>query len=87
MQTKKTKEKDASKLVPRQRNSTETMSTLCWKDGISDITDGAVEMMGSGSISQEIFMVYAYHFVSTLLNSEPLILFSTDMEANGINML
>jgi len=42
----------------------------------TNVPDIAMEMTGSGSMTQEIFMVYVNHFVSNLqLDHGPVILF------------
>jgi len=62
----------------RQRTEEMTRETTTaprWTVGI-DIPDITVETTGSGSMTQEVFMVYANHFVSNLqLDHGPVILF------------
>ena len=78
----KTKEKEAEERV-RQRSQETTAETSAvtttatrYTVGLTDIPDVSVQTTGSGSMTQEIFMVYAKHFVSTLPpNHGPIILF------------
>jgi len=74
----KTKEKEAEERV-RQRTeetTTETTTAKRWTVEIDNVPDVAVETTSSGSMTQEVFMVYAKHFVSALPpNHGPVILF------------
>ena len=76
----KTKEKEAQEQV-RQRNGeapTETFTSPRFKVGIEEVglTDVLVETTNSGSMMQEVFLVYAKHFVNSLPPGHgPVILF------------
>jgi len=59
-----------------EATTTETTTGQCWTVEIENIPDVTVETSSSGSMMQEIFMVYAKHFVSALpQNHGPVILF------------
>jgi len=74
----KTKEKEAEERV-RQRSADtaeETAISPRWTVGIDNAPDVSVQTTSSGSMTQEVFMIYAKHFVSTLPPSHgPVILF------------
>jgi len=73
----KTKEKEAQERV-RQRNgeTTERCTAARWTQELENLPDVLVETTGSGSMTQEVFLVYAKHFVSCLpSNHQPVILF------------
>jgi len=58
-----------------EETTRETTTAPQWTVGI-DVPDIAVETTGSGSMTQEVFMVYANHFVSNLQPDHgPVILF------------
>ncbi len=64
----KSKEKEAEERV-RQRNGespTETVTSSRWTVGLENLPDIKVETTNSGSMTQEVFMTYAKHFVETL---------------------
>jgi len=53
----------------------ETSTAVCWKEGLENIPDVAIETTSSGSMMQEVFFIYAKHFVSSLpSNHKPVIL-------------
>jgi len=74
----KSKEKEAEERV-RQRNGetpTETSTSLRWSIALDNIPDVKVETTNSGSMTQEVFLTYAKHFVESLpTDHEPVILF------------
>jgi len=74
----KTKEKEAQERV-RQRNGeapAERSIATRWTRELEHLPDVAVETTGSGSMTQEVFFVYAKHFVSCLPSDhQPVILF------------
>jgi len=74
----KSKEKEAEERV-RQHNGespTETITSSSWKVGLENLPDVKVETTNSGSMMQEVFMVYAKHFVETLpVRHGPVMLF------------
>ena len=73
----KEKEAEAEEQVKQHTAETtrETTTAPCWTVG-TNVPDIAMEMTGSGSMTQEIFMVYVNHFVSNLqLDHGPVILF------------
>ncbi len=74
----KTTEKEAQKHL-RQCNGetpTETITANCWTLGFEDVPDVVIETIGSGSMMQEVFLVYAKHFVSSIpCGHGPVILF------------
>jgi len=78
----KTKEKEAEEHVRQcsQETTAETSAvttTMLWYTiGLTGIPDIAVQTAGSGSMMQDIFMVYEKHFLSTLpQNHGPVVLF------------
>ena len=74
----KTKEKEVEEQMRQQTQDTKTETTtaLRWTVVTRDIPDITVETTGSGSMTQEVFMVYAKYFVATLpFNHGPVILF------------
>jgi len=74
----KTKEKEAEEQMRQQMQDTATETTMAlhWTVVTHNVPDITVETMRSGSMTQEVFMVYAKHFVATLpLNHRPVILF------------
>jgi len=73
----KTKEKEAQEHL-RQCNgeTTERNTAACWTQELENLPDVLVETTGSGSMMQEVFLVYAKHFVSCLpTDHQPVILF------------
>jgi len=64
----KTKEKEAEERVRQQtqEKETETTTSQHWTVELQDVPDILVETMSSGSMTQEVFMAYARHFVSNL---------------------
>jgi len=74
----KSKEKEAEERV-RQCNGktpTETGTSLQWSITLNNIPDVKVETTNSGSMTQEVFMTYAKHFVELLpMEHEPVMLF------------
>jgi len=64
----KTKEKEAQEQVRQCNGETpaETITAVCWKAGLENVPDVAIETTGSGSMMQEVFFIYAKHFVSSL---------------------
>jgi len=74
----KTKEKEAQERV-RQRNGEAPNNTVTsgrWTIKLNNIPDIRVEMTNSGSMTQEVFFVYAKHFVEALPPGHgPIILF------------
>jgi len=78
MDKTKTKEKEAEERVRQRTQDTviETTTALCWTVVTRNVPDITVETTGSGSMTQEVFMVYTKHFVATLpLNHGPVIFF------------
>jgi len=64
----KTKEKEAEERVRQrtQETATETITSQRWTVELQDIPDILVETTSSESMTQEVFMAYARHFVSNL---------------------
>ena len=65
----KAKEKDAQEERVRQRNGetpTNTLTSEQWTIGLKNLPDILVQTMASGSMTQEVFMMYARHFVGSL---------------------
>ena len=85
----KLKEKEAEERV-RQRNGktpTETSTSLQWSIALDNIPDVKVETTNSSSITQEVFLTYAKHFVELLpTDHETVILFWMGIQATGTNM-
>jgi len=74
----KTKEKEAEERVRQQtqEKETETTTSQHWTVELQDVPGILVEMTSSGSMTQEVFMAYARHFVSNLPPDHgPIILF------------
>ena len=75
----KAKEKEAQEEQVRQRNGetpTNTLTSERWTIGLKNLPDILVQMTASGSMTQEVFMMYARHFVESLLPGHgPVILF------------
>jgi len=64
----KSKEKEAEERVKQHNGEspTETITSSSRMVGLENLPDVKVEIMNSSSMMQEVFMVYAKHFVETL---------------------
>jgi len=73
----KTKEKEAQEHVRQHNGKTAERSTVaCWTQELENLPDILVETTGSGSMMQEVCLVYTKHFVSCLPSDhQPVILF------------
>jgi len=74
----KTKEREKKERERQQsgENITESTTAPRFLAGLSDLPDIRIETTSSGSMTQEVFYVYAKHFVSSLTpGHEPVILF------------
>jgi len=76
MQTKQKQKKKKQVRELTQETVTEITTAQHWTVELQDIPDILVETVSSGSMTQEVFMAYARHFVSNLsLDHGPVILF------------
>jgi len=74
----KTKEKEAQERVRQQNGKTpnDTVTSPRWTVGMEKVPNIQVETTNSGSMTQEVFFVYAKHFVEALpAGHGPVILF------------